>query len=333
MSNLSENMSSKYFSEENIDKVLEDIIVPFLDERIEFGYIDGKNNENIYYEKYIVDNAKASIVMSHGFTESLEKYHELIYYFIQEGYSVYGIEHRGHGRSGSLANLDKIDKTQVNIDSFDYYIEDLKILIDEIVLPDNKENKLFLYAHSMGGGIGALFLERYPNYFDAALLNAPMMEIDTGKVPKFLAKIISNIAKFIGKGDKYVIGYGPFKKNPNFEASATSSKFRYMNYHRFLLDNEKYQRGDASYNWLVNGFKATKEIVNNAYKVEIPVMLCQAGKDTYVKPNGQNKFASSAKNCILKKYENSKHEIYFEKDSIIKPYIDDILKFYDKNIK
>lgn len=40
----------------------------------------------------------------------------------------------------------------------------------------------------MGGGIGSLFLERYPKYFDAALLNAPMMEIDTGKVPSFFSK-------------------------------------------------------------------------------------------------------------------------------------------------
>lgn len=332
MSNIDESINNEYFSQENIDEALENIITPFLDKHIECGYINGQNNENIYYEKYKINNSKASVVISHGFTESLEKYHELIYYFLQEGYCVYGIEHRGHGRSGSLANLDKVDNTQVNIDNFDYYIEDLKTLIDKVVLPDNENNKLLLYAHSMGGGIGSLFLERYPNYFDIAVLNAPMMEIDTGKVPSFLAKIIANISKYLGKGEKYVIGYGPFKKEPNLNGSATSCENRYMNYHRFLLNNELYQRGDASYNWLVNAFNATKEIVNNAYKVEIPVMLCQAGKDTYVKPNGQNKFSQNAKNCTLKIYPESKHEIYWEQDHIMKPYLDDVFEFYNKNI-
>lgn len=332
MSNISKVINNKYFSQENIDEALKNIIVPFLDKHIEYGYINGQNNENIYYEKYKINDPKAYIVISHGFTESLEKYHELIYYFLQERYCVYGIEHRGHGRSGSLANLDKVDKSQVNIDSFDYYIEDLKTLIDDVILPDSENSKLLLYAHSMGGGIGSLFLERYPKYFDAALLNAPMMEIDTGKVPSFLAKIIANIAKSLGKGDKYVVGYGPFKKEANINASATSCENRYMNYHSFLLDNEMYQRGDASYNWLVNAFNATKEIVNNAHKVEIPVMLCQAGKDTYVKPNGQNKFSQKAKNCILKIYKESKHEIYWEQDHIMKPYLDDVFEFYNENV-
>ena len=41
-----------------------------------------------------------------------------------------------------------------------------------------------------------------------------------------------------------------------------------------------------------------------------------AGKDTFVKPNGHNKFVSLAKNCEFVRFEDAKHEIYIEKDEI-----------------
>ena len=57
------------------------------------------------------------------------------------------MEHRGHGRSGCLgAN----DNTQINVEDFNYYINDLKLFIDKEVLENNK-NELFLFSHSIGG--------------------------------------------------------------------------------------------------------------------------------------------------------------------------------------
>lgn len=332
MCNVCNDVKSKYFSEREIDSALNDIINPFLDECMESGFINGANNQSLYYETYKVSNPKANIVLSHGLIESIKKYRELIYYFVKEGYSVYAIEHRGHAKSGCLANLDVVDETQVNVEKFDYYVEDFKRYIDNVVVPDKEDKKLFLFGHSMGGGIGALFLERYPDYFDVALLNCPMMEINTGGMPSAIAKIITNVSMMMGAKDRYVIGNGPFSEEPNLEVSATSCESRYMNYHKFLLDNTIYKKGGVSYNWLHSAFKATKEIVENAHKVKIPVMLCQAGKDTFVSPNGQNKFAKKASNCELKIYKDSKHEIYWERDCIMHPYLDDVFSFYNKHL-
>ena len=43
----------------------------------------------------------------------------------------------------------------------------------------------------MGGGIAARFVEMYPEYFAAAVLSAPMMEVDTGSVNATLARTIA----------------------------------------------------------------------------------------------------------------------------------------------
>lgn len=292
----------------------------------EEGYFTGKEKTQIYYRKYELNNSKGAIVISHGFCESVEKYKELIAIFNDNGFSVYAMDHRGHGKSDRLGRY----KNQINVEKFDFYIEDLKLFLDEVVLLELKGEKLYLFAHSMGGAIGSLFLEKYNNYFDAAILNAPMMEVDTGKYPKLVSKIIANLACIFGKGNEYVLGHGPFNNRPNIINSGTSSEVRYLNYFNKQLKHEYLQTSGASYRWLKESFKATDYIVKkeNASKVTIPVLLFQAGKDTFVKPEGQNKFALSAPNCKVRLFKEAKHEIYMERDEIFEQYLKEVLSFY-----
>ncbi|SCH08194.1 MULTISPECIES: alpha/beta hydrolase [unclassified Romboutsia] len=294
------------------------------------GFFKGNNDLDIYYRGYAVKESKATIIISHGFCESVEKYSELIRFFNENNFSVYALDHRGHGKSGRLG----IDKHQINVEKFNFYIDDFKIFLDTIVLKHLKDEKLFLFAHSMGGGIGALFLERYTDYFDAAILNCPMMEIETGNYPPILSKILSNIICKIGKDKQYIFGHGPFSKKSDLNSSGTSCEKRYNEYFNKQINYEHLQTSGGSFNWLNQSLKATNQLIkkDNAKKVEIPVLLFQAGRDTFVKPGGQNKFAKFAKNCTLIKIDDAKHEIYFEQDRILKPYLEKVIDFYNKNL-
>ncbi|GAA0076312.1 alpha/beta hydrolase [Clostridium sp. CTA-5] len=320
-----------FIAEDDYEKGMKEVVEPYLNDKREEGYLEIDENTKLYYQKYKVENSKATIVINHGFGESLEKYREIIYYFLNEGYSVYGLEDRGHGRSGSLGIA---DKSQINIKDFNCYVSDLKKFLNDIVKPEAGKEKMFLFAHSMGGAIGSKFLEDYPDYFDAAILNAPMLEIDTGNVPEFIAKSISWIYTTFSLGNKYAATQGAYNSENNLEKSCTSSDARYQYYYDIVSNNKDFQRGGASYNWLRTSLNATKEIIEkeNASKVEIPVLLFQAEKDTYVKPRGQNIFAQNAKNCKTVLSVGSKHEIYREKDSVLKSYLNQVFNFYNDNL-
>ncbi|HCW52414.1 MAG TPA: lysophospholipase [Clostridium sp.] len=324
-------MSEIGITEDNYSEKMNNIVMPFIEERLESGYITGEENVQLYYEKYMADSAKGNIVISHGYTESLEKYHEVIYYFLNNGYNVFGLEHRGHGRS---TNLGVKDTSQIYVKDFNQYIEDFKTLLDEVVVPNSQGKKLFLFAHSMGGGIGAKFLEDYPEYFNAAILTAPMLEVDTGKVPSFIAKIIVKLAMSFGMDGEYVIGKGPYTPEYDINSMGPSSLPRYEYINDIVCSNELFQKGDCANSWLNEAFNATSEIIkkNNAEKVKIPVVIIQAGKDTYVRPGGQNKFAEVAENCKIIRIENARHEMYNESDDIQKPYFEEIFKFYNENL-
>lgn len=326
-------LSGNFISEDNYSTEMDNEVVPYLDKIVQTGYIQGENEQELYYEKYIVPEAKATIVISHGFTEYTGKFKELIYYFLKNNYSVYILEHRGHGHSGSLG---KEDDTEINVDSYDSYVSDFKTFLDEIVIPNQKEDqKLFLYAHSMGGCIGTMFLEKYPEYFNAAILSSPMLTINTGSYPHFVAEAIAAVMNFVGQGDDYVFGQGKYDSKLDVNSSGTSSEQRYSYIKNRLNNEDSYaQRGGGSFQWLREGFISTEEAVDeeNASKVEIPVLLFQAENDSLVEPEGQDEFQKYAKNCTLERIMDSKHEIYRENDEILKGYLDKVFDFYQSNL-
>ena len=74
--------------------------------------------------------------------------------------------------------------------------------------------------------------------------------------------------------------------------------------------------------------RATRKIARNADKVKIPVLLCQAGKDTMVRPEGQEYFAEHSKNTRLIRFPESKHELFTATYDIMLPYYKEVFDFY-----
>lgn len=328
---LSSEIKGTYISEKNYEEDMKVVAEPFINRYKKSGYIKGINNIQLYYEKYIINEPKGNIVISHGFGEFTEKYNEIIYYFINDGYSVFIIEHRGNGRSNRLGR----DNCQINVESFDNYIEDFKTFLEEVVMSECKKKPLLLFAHSMGGGIGSAFLEKYPEYFSGAVMSSPMHEIDTGKYPKIVALTVSSFLLAIGKGDEYLPGQKPYTGRRKFPSRSTSSENRFNYLYNLISNNESYQTGGSSAKWYYEAVNAVKRVVKpkNAGKVSIPVMILQAELDTHVIPRGHYKFAENAKNCKVVIVKGSKHESYYERDNITFHVIDKIMDFYNNVVK
>ena len=65
----------------------------------------------------------------HGYTESAEKYREMMWYFLQGGYSVFAMDLRGHGRS-----VREVEDTSItHVDRFSDYLRDLEEFMQKVV--------------------------------------------------------------------------------------------------------------------------------------------------------------------------------------------------------
>jgi lysophospholipase len=322
--------SDFYIGEENYQSDIENIVYPYLEEYRKSGYFDGYDGNKLYYEQYLIADSKAHIVIAHGYTDAAIKYREMIYYFLKSGYSVSIMEYRGHGNSYRAAD----DLCKVTIDSFDEYTDDYKIFLNEIVYPTiSDDEKLFMYAHSMGGAVAALLMEEDSDMFDAAILSSPMMEILFGNYPDNAVKVITTAINAVGLGDMYIFGCGPYDDTYDFEDSSYSSEVKYAYIRNLKMNDEYYQTNGGSFGWLKAAMEATEKIRKNAASYTTDTLLFQAGIDDTVGANGQNEFASKASNVQMICVPDSKHNILFATNDVFIPYMNTVLEFYESHLE
>lgn len=319
------NRKGSCFSEEEYAEKMQKTVEPMLEQIRQSGKIPVKGGE-LYYELYPKAGAD-TVVISHGFSESAEKFAEFIYYLNQAGYQTAIWEHRGHGRSlreGKGSNI-------IYVEDFQDYVEDMHLLMEECFKAFAGDGKLYLFAHSMGGCIGALYLETYPGDFHKAVLNAPMLAIEMGPCPLFLAQAICKAAGLLGRNKERLFTHGEFDPQEPFAVSCTDSEARHFYYLDKRRENPAYQTSSASYSWAANAIKAGKRAVKkeNASRIQIPVLLIQAGKDNQVKPKAQQKFAAViSQNCRLVPFPEARHECYRSSAPLLEKYMGILLDFY-----
>ena len=88
----------RMISEEQYTDTMEQIVLPYLEERRRSGEFTGEADARLYYEHFETENAKGILIMVHGFSEEIGKLYETAYYFLEEGYDVWMLQQREHGR-------------------------------------------------------------------------------------------------------------------------------------------------------------------------------------------------------------------------------------------
>lgn len=314
-----------WITEENYEQQMHDIVEPYLAERSESGFDERLKGQKIYYEHFRSDQPHAVIVISHGFTESIRKFSESIYYMLQAGYDVWGIDHRGHGRSFRHNQNPYV----VHVERFDDYVQDLKHFTETKVLPAAGELPVYLYCHSMGGCVGADTIERYPGLFKKAVLSSPMLGLSFGKIP---VPVMYLAASLKGIGEKRKEPLSPvtsFQSQPDFKNSCDSSECRYLYYFKIRSNDIAFQTTDPSINWGKEAVKACGRVVSrrSVCRIRIPVLLIQAGNDTVVKNASQDLFVSRS-NCDVFRVEGMKHELYMTDSDVLIPYWERVFDFF-----
>ncbi|MDK2809046.1 MAG: lysophospholipase [Clostridiales bacterium] len=312
-----------FISEDDYKEKMEKVVEPTLRECKQSGFFKGKGGAKLHYELFLHPDSKGGIVISHGFCEYAKKFWEVVFYFYQAGYSVFIMEHRGHGYSDRFV----LDASMVHVDSFDDYVVDFHLFVKQVV--NTRETKdLILYGHSMGGAIAALYLEQYPNDFCAAILSSPMFEMNVGKLPLPIVFLWASYKKWRHAGEEYVPGHGAYQER-EYQSRGTigRSEARYQHIFKQRIEEKSYRSNGASYGWTLAGIKAVHKLQRKAKKIEVPVLLLQAGADTVVKNRGQNRFARRAKQVQLVVLRQSAHELYNSDYKTRRRYYNTIFNF------
>lgn len=284
----------------------------------------------LHTESYVIPGAKRAIVLVHGYTESAEKLRELTWYFIKAGFSVFAYDHRGHGRSLRLVP----DTSLTHVENFSDYVDDLERVIEDVVRPAMGDAPLYLFAHSMGGAVGAHYLLRHPDTFCRAILNSPMIAPSAAPFPLWVGYSIAQTMCLTGKAKERAFIAGPFDPaKETFPGSNSTSEARFDYYQAKRNSTPYLQNCSPTYRWVRESVKQTSTLLKSraAAKVKTKVLLCQAGLDNVVLLPEQEQFVSRLPDARLVCFDAAKHEIYNSKDDVMQPYMQTMLDFLLKD--
>ncbi len=319
-------MTKMIIGEEDFPEALKNRILPWVQANLEEGYFQSNDGTKIHYHCAIHPEEKASIVISHGFCEFVSKYYEVMYYFYSVGYSVFFLEYRGHGFSDRT--VEEMDR--VTVGSYEEYVEDLHGFVEQVVKKNSLSHRYLLFAHSMGGCIASLYLEEHPEIFERAVLSAPLLQMNYGNTSDFAVSILMAISKVLPWDLKYVPGQHGFDNRYAFETSSAQSEPRYAYVFSERQREPHYTSYGGTYAWTRASIKAIKRVHKHLNQIQIPVLICQAGLDNMVRPDGQKRFAEDTVHTRLMTFPTSKHEIFNALYEVRIPYYEAVFGFFEE---
>jgi len=144
------------------------------------GSFSGARNVRIHWQAWLPDGEpRATVVLAHGAGEHAGRYEHVAARLVDDGYAVYAIEHRGHGRSeGPRALIDRVDHAVADLDSL-------------VMLAARAHPGLpaFLLGHSMGGTIAVSYTLAHQGRLSGLILSAPLAAVDAAPAPMRLAAL------------------------------------------------------------------------------------------------------------------------------------------------
>ncbi|MDG6895298.1 alpha/beta hydrolase [Volucribacter amazonae] len=296
-------------------------LLPFA-ERFPLQYFQGKKGINIAY-RHFNHNAKATklLIVANGRAENILKWTEVAYDFYQQGYDILLFDHRGQGYSQRLLK----DKHKGYIDDFRFYVEDMANLIENLtaLYPYSQQ---FLLAHSMGALISSFYLANYPHHIDKAVFSSPFFAIPYPR--PYSDELIINVMMLLGQGKRYVFGkgdYAPANLNNNH---LSTCRTRICWHNRIQRKYHHLRLGGPTFRWLHLSAIAIKQLNKLLPRIEIPLMLLQAEKDSVVCNKTLPELTALLPQGQLQLIAKAKHEILFERDSIRQPVIAYIQDFF-----
>ena len=317
-------MDGTIFLNENMySELMAGTVDPYLETRAEKGKFKSFDGRELYYENYRADEPERSVVIVHGFTESVVKYHELAYYFLRKGSNVYLLEQRGHGRSFRYVDDPKV----THIERFEEYVLDLEAYVDAFVTDGLPR---MLYAHSMGGAVGALFMEKRPAWFDRAVLSSPMIAPERGGYPLGVSKLICGAMIAAGKGSERFFASHDSGEKERFEESEATSRQRFDYYNEIKFSTPEFSNNAPTNKWVYESLKVTSAILGRGKpeSIETGILMYQSAVDNMVRSPEQDAFAARLKKCTKRKITGSRHEIYRSTDDVLRPVVEEMIRFY-----
>jgi acylglycerol lipase len=253
------------------------------------GRITGARGVELYWQGWLPDGPPSGVLLvCHGLGEHAARYGNVVEALRPDGWAVYGLDHRGHGRSaGRRAHLDGYPDWLADFDAF-----------RREVVARHPDLPVFLLGHSMGGQIALAYALEHPDDLSGLVLSAPALASD--QVPAAAIPVLRLLARV-----------GPTLRPAGIDVTKISKDPDVVTAYR--ADPLVYQ-GKPTLGLMSALFDGFGRLVDAAPGLAMPLLLQHGELDALTDPAGTRALAAAAGSADLtvRWYDGLWHEIYNE---------------------
>jgi len=237
---------------------------------------------------------KGAIILVHGYGEHLGRYQHVAAYFVQQGYSVHGMDSRGHGQSkGEMLGY---------FERFAQLSDDLAGFVKLMDSQRQGGKPLFILGHSMGGLETLHYLARYtpaPNVIRGFITSGALFDAGVD-VPGMQKAMVRSLSAISPKSGVVQLDSSTVSKDQAVVSAYDSDP---------LVFHGKIPARVAA------EFMAARELILPLLKkITLPALIMHGGSDRLVRPDSARWIYGDlgSPDKTLKIYEGLFHEILNE---------------------
>lgn len=257
-------------------------------ERVE-GWLDGVHGVELFWRGWLPGGEHPGVVLvCHGLGEHSGRYGTVVDALVPDGWAVYGLDHRGHGRSsGRRVHLDRYADWLADLDTFRRH-----------VVTRHEGLPVFLLGHSMGGQIALAYALDQQDDLSGLILSAPVLA--SNAVPKAAVPVLRGLAKIAPTLRPAGIDVTKVSKDPAVVAAYQADPLVY--------------HGNPTLGLFAELFAQFGVLPGRARGLRLPLLLQHGMADELTDPAGSRLLASTSgsPDQTVHWYEGLWHEIYHE---------------------
>ena len=152
------------------------------------GCLDGVEGVELYWQGWLPSLESSAgpprgvLLICHGMGEHSGRYATVVDALVPDGWAVYGLDHRGHGRSGGV---------RVHVSHYADFLADLDTF--RRMVATRHETRPFLLGHSMGGQIALAYALDHQDDLAGLVLSAPALQAPP--VPRAVRAVATALAR------------------------------------------------------------------------------------------------------------------------------------------
>jgi acylglycerol lipase len=253
------------------------------------GRLAGVRGVELFWQAWLpAESPTGVLLLCHGLGEHSGRYGHVVEALVPAGWAVYGLDLRGHGRSGGKrAHLVGYADWLADLDAF-----------RRLVVARHDGLPVFLLGHSMGGQIALAYALDHQDDLRGLVLSAPALANDT--VPAAVAAVLLRLARFVPTLRPAGIDTSKISKDPAVFAAYRADPLVYQGHPTLGLSSALFAQFDV--------------LPERSRDLRLPVLLQYGELDAIIDAAGFRALESTcgSPDFSVRRYEGLWHEIYNE---------------------